>query len=289
MSLEHQRRYLPLAALCCGAGWAAMAGAAGTPADQLISQINHYRAAPEACAGRALAPVAPLTPHPALAAIRVGTGTFLEPALERAGYDAARADAIVITGAENLQEAVEAIRQRYCATLLSSEFSAIGVWRQGENWQIVLAQPIPPLVLAEWPVVGQEILVAVNRARASGRACGERFYAAAPPLGWDQQLGRAALAHSQDMAAQRYFAHRGKDGSMAGERATRAGYSWRTVGENIAAGQTTAADAVAAWLSSPGHCANIMHPGFTAMGGAYAVRTDRRPQRVYWTQVFAAP
>lgn len=262
--------------------------APGTPA-QLISQINLYRAAPERCAGRAASPVAPLTPHPALAAIRIRTGTFVESALEQQGYDAERAEAIVVSGAENVSEAMQLMRERHCATLLSTDFSAVGVVRQGENWQVVLAQPVPPLSLAEWPVAGQEILALVNAARASGHACGERWYPAAPPVAWNDRLGQAALAHSQDMATQKYFAHRAKDGSLVGERTLRTGYRWRVVGENIAAGQTTPAEAVAGWLSSPGHCANIMHPGFTEMGGAYAIRTDRRPNRVYWTQVFATP
>lgn len=266
----------------------ARAAVPDTPA-QLISQINLYRAAPDRCAGRAVAAVAPLTPHPALAAIRIRTGTFVESALEQQGYDAERAEAIVVSGAENVREAMHLMRERHCATLLSTDFSAIGVVRQGENWQVVLAQPVPPLSLAEWPLAGQDILALVNQARASGRTCGERWYPAVPPVAWNDRLGEAALAHSLDMAAQKYFAHRAKDGSLVGERTLRTGYRWRVVGENIAAGQTTPAEAVTGWLSSPGHCANIMHPGFTEMGGAYAIRTDRRPHRVYWTQVFAAP
>lgn len=268
---------------------AALAQAAPDPAEELISRINAYRAAPGRCEGRLPAPVAPLAPHPALSMVRVGTATFLESALERHNYDAERADAILISGAENVEEALDTIRQRHCATLLGTRFSAIGVLRQGDNWQIVLAQPIPPLILAEWPSIGRTILEAVNLARASGRSCGERWYPAASPLSWNDQLGDTALAHSQDMAAQKYFAHRAKDGSLVGERALRSGYRWKVVAENIAAGQTTPAEAMAAWLSSPGHCANIMQPTLREMGSAYAVRTDRRPYRVYWTQVFATP
>lgn len=258
-----------------------------TPA-QLVSQINAWRAA-GSCGNRAGAPVAPLTPHAALAAVRIRTGMFLENALGQLGYEAERADAILVSHADDLQEALEIIRARHCSTLLSSAFSAIGVQRDGANWQIVLAQPVAPLSLPEWPLAGQEVLQLVNTARATGRSCGERWYPPAPPIVWNERLGLAALAHSQDMAAQKYFAHRAKDGSLVGERTLRAGYRWRTVGENIAAGQTTPAEAVDGWLSSPGHCSNIMHPGFTEMGGAYAIRTDRRPNRVYWTQVFATP
>lgn len=255
-------------------------------ADELTSLINAYRAVPRTCAGRTAAPAPPLAPHPALAAVHIGTGTMLEPALERLGYAAARADAIVIEGADDARSAMASIAERYCRTLLSTDFSAIGVARHGGDWQIVLAQPVAPLNLPPWQEAGRAILDAVNAARAAGRQCGERWFAPAPPLSWNEQLANAALAHSTDMARQHYFDHRGKDGAMPAERATRAGYRWRAVGENIAAGQTSAAEAVAGWLASPGHCANLMNPRFLDTGAAYAVRADRPPGRVVWAQEF---
>lgn len=263
--------------------------AVANDATQLANQINAYRAAPGTCEGRTAAPVAPLSPHAALTGFRIGTGTFLELALERRGYDAERADAIVVQGAADLADAMDTIRSQYCKVLLSTQFSDIGVVKRADEWQIVLAQPVAPLVLPAWQEAGKEILAGVNRARATGRLCGEKYYPAVGQLAWNDQLGDAALAHSEDMARQKYFAHKGKDGATAGERATRAKYRWRSIGENIAAGQTAAEQAVAGWLTSPGHCANIMHANFTEMGGAYAIRTDRRPSRVYWTQVFGTP
>jgi hypothetical protein len=82
----------------------------------------------------------------------------------------------------------------------------------------------------------------------------------------------AALAHSLDMARQRYFSHQGKDGRQVGERALQAGYHWRRIGENIAVEQESADEAVAGWLSIPGHCANIMNRDF-------AVPQAGRPSR----------
>ncbi|MFP5391035.1 MAG: CAP domain-containing protein [Gammaproteobacteria bacterium] len=262
--------------------------AANKDTDELVGLINAYRAAPPACDGRA-GPASPLTPHPALSSLRIRTGTLLEPALEQLGYHAENADAISVNGAEDAKAAMATIRQRYCRILLNPEFSAIGVARHGQEWQIVLGQPVAPLQLAPWPDAGQAILAGVNAARASGRVCGERYYPPAPPVTWSDALGQASLAHSSDMAANKYFAHKARDGSVAGERALRAGYHWRVVGENIAVGQLTPEEAVAGWLASPGHCVNVMHPGFTEMGAAYAVRMERYPGRVYWTQVFAAP
>jgi uncharacterized protein YkwD len=71
------------------------------------------------------------------------------------------------------------------------------------------------------------------------------------------------------------------DGSSPGERITVAGYVRRTYGENIATGYGDAQAAMDGWISSAGHCANLMNPNFTEMGGA--------TYGIYWTQGFAAP
>jgi uncharacterized protein YkwD len=185
-----------------------------------------------------------------------------------------------------------AIEDRYCRTLLSTKFSAVGTQRTGDDWQIVFARPTPPSRVLQLPAsrqAGKTILDAVNSARAAGRNCGEQYFRPAQALAWNSALGEAALRHSLDMARQRYFSHQGKDGRAVGDRAQQAGYRWRSVGENIAAGQETPEEAVASWLDSPGHCANIMHPEFTQMGAGHATDAARETPRAYWTQVFGTP
>jgi uncharacterized protein YkwD len=107
----------------------------------------------------------------------------------------------------------------------------------------------------------------------------------APPLRWNDLLAAAAIAHSRDMAARNYFSHSAKNGNRVGDRAQREGYKWRRIGENIAAGQGSAEQAVSAWLSSPTHCANLMSRDFTEMGAAYALNSESETP-IYWTQVF---
>jgi uncharacterized protein YkwD len=75
---------------------------------------------------------------------------------------------------------------------------------------------------------------------------------------------------------------------MPARRATRAGYSWASVAENVAGGQTTAEEVVKTWLASPGHCANLMNPRYSESGVARATDPDSE-HVVYWVQVFAAP
>lgn len=123
----------------------------------------------------------------------------------------------------------------------------------------------------------------VNAARASGRTCGGTPHPAVPPLTMEPRLRCAARLHALDMGVMGYFSHTGRDGSNPGTRISRTGYSYRTWGENIAAGQRNAAAVVNAWLGSAGHCRNIMNASFTELGVGYYASTRE------WVQVFAAP
>ncbi len=113
------------------------------------------------------------------------------------------------------------------------------------------------------------------------RTCGTTPFAAAEPLTVDERLQAAAQRHSEDMDANEFMGHVGSDGSGVGERATREGYTWSWIGENVAAGYTTPEGVMAAWLASPGHCSNVMRPEFVDLGVGRAGYS--------WTQVFARP
>ena len=137
-------------------------------------------------------------------------------------------------------------------------------------------------------VVSSRVLELVNEARARRRRCGWKRFEAASPLLQSSLLQTVALGHARDMAQQGSLSHAGRDGSTPAERATRAGYEWRTVGENIASGQATPEQVVAEWLDSPRHCANLMDADYTEMGVAFAVAAGGAAG-IYWSQVFAAP
>lgn len=258
-------------------------------ADALADLVNAYRSAPGQCDGRAVAPAAPLAVEPALAQVRVGPGTFLESAIEQAGVRVDRAEAISVTGPADAQAALAAMRGQYCATLLDAGFSALGTARRGNTWQIVLAHPLVLAPLPDNDRAGQDILALVNDARARPRTCGATAFGPAAPLQWNGKLARAALAHSSELAMHHYFSHQERDGSQPGDRATRSGYAWTRIGENIASGQRSASEAVQSWLGSPGHCANIMNPAFTELGAAYAINPDTVNRTPYWTQEFGLP
>ncbi|MBS7456934.1 CAP domain-containing protein [Coralloluteibacterium stylophorae] len=257
-------------------------------ADTLVERVNDYRAQARQCEGREREPAGPLAPDPRLAEVDLAGGGSIREALRAVGYNAAAAQTIAIAGPDDAASAMDLVRQRYCAPLMDPQFAEIGAAHDGARWQIVLARPLLSEDLGDWQEAGRAVLEQVNAARAQARSCGGRHFDAAGPLTWDAALAEAALAHSRGMAERNVFSHRGGDGSEVGARATRAGYAWRHVGENIAAGQGAPEQVVAGWLSSPGHCANIMDPQFTEMGAAYATDPDSDAVS-YWTQVFGAP
>lgn len=140
----------------------------------------------------------------------------------------------------------------------------------------------------EMDATDQAMLKRINEARSQPRQCGDEDFDAAEPLAWNCTLEDAARAHSTDMAELEFFSHTGPGGLEIGERVKNRGYNWLAVGENIAAGQSSVDDVVDGWLSSPGHCSNIMRAGFTEMGAA-RIEAPGSEYSPYWTQVFARP
>jgi uncharacterized protein YkwD len=215
-------------------------------------------------------------------------GGRLRDAMERGDYRFTNSASMHVEGTTDRKAILDVLRGNYCETITDATLQEIGFYQQRDAIWIVVATPFVTPAVKDSAKVSKEVLSLVNAARGKARKCGRKQFPAVPPLTLSAVLNRAALIHSQDMASKSFLEHRGSDGSMVGERAARVGYKWRTVGENIADGAQTAEAVVKLWLDSPGHCANIMTPGFTEMGIAFAV--DRKSDAgIYWTQVFAAP
>ena len=105
----------------------------------------------------------------------------------------------------------------------------------------------------------------------------------APPLVWNEQLEASAFRHAEDMARNNYFSHTSLDGRTMQDRIRMAGYTYKgfksyEVGENIAEGPQTIAEVMEGWFHSPGHCKNLMNPGFKEIGAGY--------RDGYWVQDF---
>lgn len=105
----------------------------------------------------------------------------------------------------------------------------------------------------------------------------ERAEAGCDALRVDSRLTAAAQEHSEDMDRRNYMSHQNPEGEGPGERARRHGYdAWGA--ENVAKGQTSAAQVMDSWMNSEGHRRNILNCGLVAIGVGESGNA--------WTQLF---
>jgi uncharacterized protein YkwD len=90
------------------------------------------------------------------------------------------------------------------------------------------------------------------------------------------------------MAQSDCFSHYSQDGRSPFDRIAAAGYPYRAAAENIAAGHPDVARTMGQWLSSAGHCRNIMNPTYVHIGLGYAQDAGATYQND-WTQTFGTP
>ncbi len=203
-----------------------------------------------------------------------------------AAYRATRSASLEVSG--NDAAIVDALAGKGCKDIADPAFLDVGIFTRGDSAWLVLAAPLIPPAEREAKAVGRRVLELVNEARAEPRRCGWKRFGKAAPLVHSDVLQAVALAHARDMAERSTLSHSGRDGSAPADRATRAGYRWRTVGENIASGQATPEQVVAEWVRSPRHCTNLMGSDYTEMGVAFAIE-PRSKSVIYWSQMLAAP
>lgn len=222
------------------------------------------------------------------AAALLVAGADLDASLKQAGYRSTRSNVARMTSNVSPAELVNMFTDRNCALIADPALLDIGVHLEPGGITALLAAPFAPRVDVSQGDAQQQVLALVNKARAVARKCGDKPFTPAKALQYNTVLARAALAHSADMARNNYFSHDGRDGSNPAQRVERAGYRYRATGENIAAGMTTPEDAVAGWIKSPPHCANLMSQSYTEMGVAFTV-SSKSEMGVYWAQEFGAP
>jgi uncharacterized protein YkwD len=104
-----------------------------------------------------------------------------------------------------------------------------------------------------------------------------------PPLKPNRILTEVARVHSANMAKKGEMNHV-LDGKRPDQRVAAAGYDFRAVGENIAAGEGwSLEDVFKGWMESPEHKANILRKEYREIG--IGIARDGKDQ-VYYTQVF---
>lgn len=109
----------------------------------------------------------------------------------------------------------------------------------------------------------------------------ERAKAGLAPLTLNEKAVKAAQTRAAEI--QTSFSHTRPDGRSFSTALTEAGVTYRASGENIAYGQTSAAQVMNSWMNSSGHRANILNSSYTEIGIGHvksASGTD------YWVQLF---
>ena len=116
-----------------------------------------------------------------------------------------------------------------------------------------------------------QILQAVNSIRQQYRL---------PPLQIHPSLQKAADEQARLMARTGKMAHKVGRGHGFSARLRRVGYRGLAA-ENIAKGQQSLSHVLGAWLKSPGHRRNMLHPRMRYFGLA----ANRKGGRNYWAMV----
>lgn len=132
----------------------------------------------------------------------------------------------------------------------------------------VITVPLPDSTISS---IEKQVIDLVNNIRAKYGL---------PKLTENWELSRCARYKSQDMYNKGYFSHTSPTYGSPFDMMTAFGIKYRTAGENIAKGYTTAQAVVNGWMNSPGHRANVLNASFTQIGVGYVSSGN------IWTQMF---
>ena len=122
--------------------------------------------------------------------------------------------------------------------------------------------------------VARQVLALVNE---------ERRKVGVAPLTLSAELQSAAAIRAEEITQK--FSHTRPDGRHCNTVIPNGRY---TMGENIAAGNNTAAKVVQQWMNSPGHRANILRSEYTELGVGYVCKENSEYMH-YWVQIFRRP
>lgn len=134
-----------------------------------------------------------------------------------------------------------------------------------------------PLKSKEDVSIENQVLQIVNQ---------ERSKQGLQPLTLNWELSRVAKIKSQDMRDRNYFNHQSPTYGSPFDMMRNFGISYKSAGENIAAGQRTPQEVMNSWMNSSGHRANILSSSYTQLGIGYVAGGS---YGTYWTQMFIRP
>jgi uncharacterized protein YkwD len=138
---------------------------------------------------------------------------------------------------------------------------------------LALGFGLVPAVRGEVLGLGSARSALAQKAGVSGQAArlvqltnAERARAGLPPLQAHAQLMSAAQHSAAVMASMSCFGHDCGSEGGPGWQLRNAGYEYSAFGQNVAAGQRSAEEVVAAWMRSPEHRGNLLNPAYRDVG-----------------------
>lgn len=114
----------------------------------------------------------------------------------------------------------------------------------------------------------------------------ERQKAGVQPLTLSDKLTSIANTKAKDMADKGYFSHESPTYGSPFDMLKHFGVSYSYAGENIAAGQKTAAEVMQSWMNSSGHRQNILNKNYTQLGVGFYRGGQYGTE---WVQLFIRP
>lgn len=126
----------------------------------------------------------------------------------------------------------------------------------------------------EIPAQAEQVLQLVNAERSKNGL---------KSLTLSEKLTDIAKMKANDMAENNYFSHTSPTYGTPFQMLQTFGVSYKTAGENIAAGQKTADAVMESWMNSSGHRANILNSGYTELGVGYVKGGSYGTE---WVQLF---
>lgn len=132
-------------------------------------------------------------------------------------------------------------------------------------------------------------LAAVISSVLADLANGDRAVNELGTLAVNPVLVAVAQAKANDMAAKGYFAHTSPEGRDPWYWFAEGGYRFSHAGENLAVDFSDSVAVEEAWMSSPGHRANLLDGRFTEVGIAIARGSYEGRETTFVVEVFGTP
>lgn len=136
-------------------------------------------------------------------------------------------------------------------------------------------------------VLGYASNITVDQVVAQTNA--SRQSAGLAPLTINAALTQAANLKANHMFQNQYWAHTAPSGEQPWDFIARAGYAYRSAGENLARDFGHTSEMVSAWLASPTHRANIMNARYQETGVAVVNGNLQGVDTTLVVQMFGAP